>query len=170
MEKRPEWFIEIAEACPTVQFDLVGPGFSVEDYGNSFSHDVFKRAENTRNLTVHGALARDEVFLLYQKADLLCCTSKYEGFPNTFLEAWSQGVPVVSSFDPDRLIVERRLGEFAINVEDMVNAIQGILGDNDLYAEYSDNCRNYFDECHMVDATLSEVLVVLEHASAARRA
>jgi glycosyltransferase involved in cell wall biosynthesis len=164
MEKRPEWFLEIAEACPSVQFDLIGPGFSAAEYGHSFSDDIFKRANTIRNLTVHGTLSRDEVLSLYQKADLLCCTSKYEGFPNTFLEAWSQGVPVVSSFDPDGLIAERRLGEFATNIEDLAAAIRRILEDDDLYAEYSGNCRAYFETSHRVDATLAEVLSVFEQA------
>jgi glycosyltransferase involved in cell wall biosynthesis len=167
MEKRPEWFLDIAEACPSVHFDLIGPGFSAAEYGHSFSLDVLKRAESITNLTVHGTLNRDEIFNLYQRADLLCCTSKYEGFPNTFLEAWSQGVPVVSSFDPDGLIVKRRLGAYATNPGDLASAIQKFLEDGSLYSESSLNCRAYFEAFHRVDATLSEVLSVFVDATAA---
>jgi glycosyltransferase involved in cell wall biosynthesis len=164
MEKRPEWFLEIAGKCPSIQFDMIGPGFSAAEYGHSFSEDVFKRASTIRNLTVHGTLTRDGVLSLYQNADLLCCTSKYEGFPNTFLEAWSQGVPVVSSFDPDGLIAERRLGKYATSIEGLAAAIQNILGDDDLYAKYSSNCRAYFETSHRMDVTLAKFLSVFEQA------
>lgn len=162
MEKRPEWLIDIALACPSVQFDLVGPGFSPAEYGHSFSEEIFKRAERIGNLVVHGTLKRDDVFSLYRKADLLCCTSKYEGFPNTFLEAWSQGVPVVSSFDPDGLIVERGLGEFATNPTDLATAIRKLLHSHEQYAAYSTNCRAYFESSHRVDPALSQVLSIFE--------
>ena len=59
------------------------------------------------NVTLHGRVERERMPSLYQDALCLCCTSVLEGFPNTFLEAWSVGLPVVSSFDPDHLIAER---------------------------------------------------------------
>ena len=170
MEKRPEWFLEIAEACPEVQFDLIGPGFSTAEYGHCFSDGIFKRAEAVRNLKVHGALTRDQVISFYKMADLLCCTSKYEGFPNTFLEAWSLGVPVVSSFDPDGLIEEKRLGIFAADPCDLAVGIRKLFEDDVLYAEHSVNCRTYFEDCHRVDACLSDVLSILEQTASIERA
>ena len=154
IEKRPEMFLDLAEACPSLHFDLVGPGFNAEDYGHSFSDDVFSRARRISNVTVHGALTREQVFCLYDEAACLCCTSEYEGFPNTFLEAWSRGVPVVSTFDPDNTIVSRNLGAFARNAAELKLGLLSVLGKDETYKEISSNALRYFAEHHTVDAVL----------------
>ena len=95
----------MAEACPEIGFDLVGP-FYPDDYAQA----VLRRAQGVANVTVHGAASRDRVTVFYHNAACLCNTSDYEGFPNTFLEAWSWGLPVVSMFDPDSLLAGKNLG------------------------------------------------------------
>ena len=51
-------------------------------------------------------------------------TSSVEGFPNTYLQAWARGVPVVGSFDPDEIICQRGLGVHFDTVDEAVEAIQ----------------------------------------------
>ena len=161
MEKRPEWFLDIAEALPSVQFDLIGPGFNAKEYGTGFSDNIFERAAAIPNLTVHGSKTRNEVFEFYRKADLLCCTSIYEGFPNTFLEAWSQGIPVVTTFDPDGLVKKLNLGRVAQNPEELTEGVRLLLEGKQAYSECSANCMKYFQKNHTMDATLPQMLSVL---------
>ena len=68
-------------------------------------------ARRLPNLTVSGALPHDAVVERLRRAVALVNTSSHEGMPNTYLEAWSLGVPVLTlAVDPDGLISERGLG------------------------------------------------------------
>ena len=99
-EKRFEWLLDIAEQCPEMIFDVVGASNTDSDYASN----LVKRACEIRNVKMHGRISHQEMPAYYRSSDILCCTSAYEGFPNTFLEAWSVGVPVVSTFDPDDVV------------------------------------------------------------------
>ena len=58
---------------------------------------------------------------------MLINTSEHEGFPNTFLQAWSRGIPVMSFLDPDNLIQEHNLGIVCKNIEEMKNQLLKFL-------------------------------------------
>ena len=118
--KRPDRFLDVVEACPDLEFDLVGPAG-----GDPYAREISERAACYPNLRVHGGVPRDDVPMYYRKAACLCSTSDVEGFPNTFLEAWSYGIPVVSTIDPDDLILEKGLGSVARNVPELVAATSG---------------------------------------------
>ncbi|HEX3716449.1 MAG TPA: glycosyltransferase family 4 protein [Verrucomicrobiae bacterium] len=148
-QKRPDRLLDLAEACPDIQFDLVGPV-----YPDSYAREVFERAKKIQNVTVHGPVPRERVPELYKNATCLCSTSDFEGFPNTFLEAWSHGLPVVSTFDPDALIATKNLGIIARTVPELQAALRSVLRDPNRYRELSQNGRRYFVENHRADMVL----------------
>jgi glycosyltransferase involved in cell wall biosynthesis len=124
--KRPEIVLDLARRLPDVRFTLAGgalPGS--EDYYRA----VTEAARSIPNLTCLGAVPYAEVGELFSRAKLFLNTSQIEGFPNTFLQAWVRGVPVVAFFDPDSLIKQRQLGHTASNIDDMANAIRRLLSD-----------------------------------------
>ena len=92
----------------------------------------------------------------YQRASLLCCTSAYEGFPNTFLEAWSHGLPIVSAFDPDGLIAERELGCIATTIPDLIAALDRVLNSRTDWLRYGQNGRRYCEQNHALEVVLSK--------------
>jgi glycosyltransferase involved in cell wall biosynthesis len=149
IEKRPDRYLDLAEACPSLHFDLVGPGD-----GGAYSAEVLARAATVPNVTVHGAVAREKVYEFYRRAACLCSTSLFEGFPNTFLEAWGQGLPVVSTFDPDGLIETRGLGRFVKDVPGLARALTGLLEDPERWMEASRAARRYYVENHTVEAAM----------------
>jgi len=148
-EKRPELFLELARSCPELQFDLVGP----DDNGPCAAR-VLAGARALENLTVHGAIAREKVYDFYRAAACLCSTSLFEGFPNTFLEAWSQGVPVVSTFDPDGLITKRELGAAAADVPGLARALRELLSSRDRWSQASQRARAYFVDNHTIESAM----------------
>jgi glycosyltransferase involved in cell wall biosynthesis len=149
-EKRPDCFLDLARRCPTLRFDLVGP-----DDGGPYAARVLSEARSLPNLTVHGAIAREKVYEFYRAVACLCSTSLFEGFPNTFLEAWSQGLPVVSTFDPDNLIARRHLGAVAPDVPGLALALRELLESPDRWSAASREARRYFVENHTVDAAMT---------------
>lgn len=85
----------------------------------------------------------NEVGTLFSRAKLFLNTSQIEGFPNTFLQAWVRGVPVVAFFDPDSLIKQRQLGHTASDFDDMVSAIQRLLRDDAERQRIGERARAY---------------------------
>jgi glycosyltransferase involved in cell wall biosynthesis len=147
--KRPDRLVELAEMLRECEFNLVGPVGSGE-----YSREVMARIGQRPNIVVHGRAAREDVPGHYRRAALLVCTSSFEGFPNTFLEAWSHGVPIVSTVDPDGLIEKRGLGRVAGDVGGLVAGIRELLGSPREWRAASANARRYYLENHTVESVM----------------
>jgi len=147
--KRPDRLLDLAVTCPDVSFDLVGPSEDTE-----YCRRICERAKTMMNVVLHGPAARERVSEFYRKAGVLCCTSDYEGFPNTFLEAWSYGLPIVSTFDPDNLIAEKGLGRVAKDVPELAAGIRELLSSADQRQKASRLARQYYLENHTLEAVM----------------
>jgi glycosyltransferase involved in cell wall biosynthesis len=150
-QKRPDWLLDLAEACPDLDFDLVGPAADTE-----YARGVCERAKTISNVTLHGPVPREDVSDFYQKAAVMCCTSDREGFPNTFLEAWSYGVPIVTTFDPDNLIANKGLGVVAQDIPGLASGIRSLCESPDQRRKMSRRAREYYLENHTVDAAMTK--------------
>jgi glycosyltransferase involved in cell wall biosynthesis len=162
-EKRPDRLLDLAEARPALAFQLVGPGGAT-----AYAREILARGQRIANVTVHGAVGRDELARLYRLALCLCSTSDYEGFPNTFLEAWSHGLPVVSTVDPDGLIARLGLGGVASGVPGLAAAIDALDRAPLRWAQASARARAYYLENHRPDAALLRIEEVFREAVASR--
>lgn len=165
-EKCPERLLELVRLCPEFNFDVVGPAD-----GSKYATDICDRARALPNLTLHGAIPRARMPEFYRQAACLCCTSVVEGFPNTFLEAWSHGLPIVSTFDPDQLIVERQLGMAAEDTAGLAAGIRRLINSPEEWRQISARARRYYVENHTVDVTMPrfvELFMDTFHAGTAR--
>jgi glycosyltransferase involved in cell wall biosynthesis len=95
------------------------------------------------NLTFHGSLSYLDAADLYGRAKVLLNTSDVEGFPNTYLQAWIRGVPVVTLIDPDRVIEREGLGVAVRSPGELVGAIASLLGSPQAWQAASDRCRRF---------------------------
>ena len=111
----------------------------------------------TSNINYIGKVPFDDVWRIYAEASLLVCTSEYEGFPNTFLEAFSLGIPVVTTFDPDGIIARFELGAYASSANALAESIRVLTRDDQSYEETSKRCKRYFAQNHRVPASLERL-------------
>jgi glycosyltransferase involved in cell wall biosynthesis len=138
--------VELAKQIPDGKFKLFGPPFlEEEDYCKS----VQLAASSTPNLQLHGFLPHAEMLSEYRRAGILVNTSESEGFPNTFLEAWSNYVPVVSlKWDPDEIICRHKLGFHSKDANQMKLDIIRLMNDGKLARELGLNGRRYVETHH----------------------
>jgi glycosyltransferase involved in cell wall biosynthesis len=138
--KRADLLLELARSLPSVRFDMVG--------GPIIGHETsFKRTQRAAaslpNVRFHGFVPYEQTAALYARAQLLVSTSEIEGFPNTYLQAWASGTPVIAFFDPDETIARNQLGYVARTLEDMQLVTARLLTNDVEWAETSVRCRAY---------------------------
>ena len=116
--KRPLQFIKLAEAFPSEKFIMIGG----PDLGKDASlFDVIqKRAEQVKNLSFLGFQPLYITERYFDRCKIFVNTSVYEGFPNTFLQSWNRGIPVISYVDPDHVISKNGLG-FVVTSEQQLH-------------------------------------------------
>lgn len=149
-QKRFELLLDLAAACPGLPFDVVGGRAADGGYAVS----LVERARALSNVTLHGWVPPDEIGRFYDRATALCCTSPVEGFPNTFLEAWSRGVPTVSTVDPDDLVSREGLGGLGATAEELAAVLTRLHASPSEWSECSRRARAYYLAHHTVGAVV----------------
>ncbi len=150
-EKRLELLLDLAEMCPEFTFDVVGD--ANESNSGEYVDALRVRASKINNVVMHGRVDHASMSRFYTGALVLCSTSAFEGFPNVYLEAWSMGVPVLSTFDPDGLIKNKELGYFAESVAEMRDRLHALL-DVRVWNDASNRVKDYFQNTHSVDVAM----------------
>ena len=148
--KRLNWLLDVAEKLPSVTFEIAAADNGALDLTNNLR----ARATTLTNVRWRGAVPRELMPEFYRGATCLCCTSMHEGFPNIFIEAWSHGVPVVTTFDPDGTVVRSGIGVAASGVNELVGAISDFCSNRALWCETSRRAREYYRANHRVDAVM----------------
>jgi glycosyltransferase involved in cell wall biosynthesis len=132
--------------------------------------EVFDRvrseAARMPNVVVHGPIRHHEMQGFYERARVLVNTSEIEGFPNTYVQAWMHGAPVVTFIDPDSLIARHGLGVAAASVEEMCVAIRQLLTDSASWNRVSEQCRRHADSRFNESRILTPYLEALAGKSA----
>ncbi|TFW34382.1 glycosyltransferase family 4 protein [Massilia horti] len=153
--KRPDLALELARRMPHLSFHMVGGrqgGF------DALYDDIARQASQIPNLTFHGRVPYHDMDAHYGRARVFVNTSDSEGFPNSYLQAWVRGTPVVAFFDPDGVIKRRQLGFAAASLEDMQQHIAMLTGDDALWSAASARCRRYMAERHGEERILAPYL------------
>jgi glycosyltransferase involved in cell wall biosynthesis len=166
-EKRPDRFVELAAAVPESTFHMVGGPL---EGTHELYRDTERRLAAISNAVFHGPLAYQDANALYDGARLLVNTSDFEGFPNTYLQSWIRGVPVVALVDPDGVIARECLGAALRGPDEFPAAVRRLLGDRAAWQATSWRCRAYMEREYGEDRVLGVYLDTFERLARPRAA
>jgi glycosyltransferase involved in cell wall biosynthesis len=153
--KRPDRLVEIARLLPHIRFVVCGsPSTYMTPAG--YSERAIESFRATPNIEYRGQVSPATAGRIVSESSLLLSTSDEEGFPQTFLEAWSYGTPVVTTgIDPDRAIRDVPLGAVCSDLHATAAAIADLTGDPVRWQRMSDNARHYVNRAHSPAAAIS---------------
>lgn len=139
--------LSVVEENPNTRFKIAGKMLFQNDLETS---ELLKKLEKLPNVALVGYLKRHEVIPFLADAYCLLNTSHYEGFSNTFLEAFAAGTPVVTteSVNPDQTISIYELGAVASNHESLGKTLHTYLASQSDFSDISERCCQYVKTHH----------------------
>ena len=146
-QKRPEKLLALADRLPDVEFRVVG--WTGDE---AYREDLIERMAARPNLTFEGFVPPDEIDRHYRDAVALVNTSAHEGFPNTFLEAWRYGVPIVSlEAVLDGVLERESVGVHAGSMDELERTVATLWNDRDRTARLGSRGRQYLEDHYALD-------------------
>jgi glycosyltransferase involved in cell wall biosynthesis len=136
-------FFQLVEKSPLSIFKVIGPPRDKAGYY------YYNKLKSFNNVSLMGELSHSDTLEQIANAKALISTSRMEGFPNIFVEAWAFGVPVLSLYvDPGSVITKEKLGEFAYgNLDRLINATADIKCTD----EFSKRAKDYVEKTHVLN-------------------
>ena len=138
----------IARKLPEIKFKVAGTEHKNLD---PETRDAIYNLKQLSNVEFMGYLKRSDIMPFISKSIALLNTSFYEGFSNTFLEAWSLGVPVVTTknVNPDEIVNKYNLGKVADEFEQLSCSLKTIIDLNEKdFNKLALHCYQYVKENH----------------------
>jgi len=155
--KRPEKFFELARFDTKSKFNFVMTG-SKEDI-HYLNRLISKKPDNVKWLD---RLSFSKNLNLFDQTAFFINTSVDEGFPNTYIQAWMRGVPVLSlGADPDNIIQKYKLGYVCKNIENIWQTLNHLLDNNKEYFEIARRAREYAERNHTIDNMTNDFLEIV---------
>ena len=160
--KRPHLLAELARRLPEIQFVVCGAPVRHRT-SPGYAAGIVDLLRACPNIDYRGSVPQDEAQRVIASAQMLLSTSILEGFPNTFLQAWGAGVPVVSmDFDPAGAIQRSRGGVVASGLEETEAAIRRLVGNSDERNGLAAAGLRYVREVHDDDAVVRRFLAAID--------
>jgi glycosyltransferase involved in cell wall biosynthesis len=145
--KRPEIFVELARSFNgrlDIEFWMVGMAAKQRRFDG-----LMAAIKSCPNLRYFGQLPLTEVNWLMSQADILVNTSRSEGFPNTFIQAWANGAVVVSLvFDIDNGLDSQGIGFCAGDFARLRDVIADLASSSPKRRAFSVRAFEYVHKMH----------------------
>ena len=160
--KLPDRYVELAEALPEARFLMVGT--PIDETPPGMVERMEAAAERVPNLELLPPRPRRDLLEEMRGAVALVKTSRVEGMPNGFLEAWACGLPVLSlSVDPDAKIATNDIGVVAGgSMERLIEATASLWRDAELRNAIGDRARRFVQDVHSPEVVADRWVALLE--------
>ena len=153
--KRPEVLFEIARRLPQHRFVMIG-GADLDAAGQAFGRKIREEAAALPNVEYKGFLPLFEADRYFDAARVLVNTSLYEGFPNTFLQAWSRGVPTVGFVDTGSRQDGQAVYAIADDIDGACSEVERLMADDIHWKSSAARARAFFAANHSVEAVVGQ--------------
>lgn len=157
--KRAEWMVNAAKALPQFDFTIIGGPTGQEP---EYYDEIERLSSGIGNLHFIGKKSFSETNAIVSQSRLLCCTSTFEGFPNTFLQAWANNIPVVSTVNPSNVITDSNLGVVVETEDGFQAALQLMLSNSEEYEKKCMAVKNYFERHHSPEVNYQKLVGFIE--------
>lgn len=155
--KRPSLFLELARDCPGINFLMIA---------SRTDDTCFRSLEQARpaNLHIIEHVPAHDIRGHLQRARIFVNTSKFEGFPNTFLQAAVTGTPIVSlEVDPDGMLNDQGCGICAEgDIGRLRMALTALCRDTERAEAFARRCHRHVLERHAAEDRIAELSACLE--------
>ena len=156
--KRPQLFLQAAARMPHISFHMIGgplPGTE------RLFEDTRERARALPNVVFHGFVPQHEIGAFFERARVFVSTSELEGFPNTYMQAWARGTPVIAYLDPEHLISRNGLGAIVRTVDELCAALAHLSEDAAQWQAVGQRSRRFVAERAAATDTVAEYAAAL---------
>jgi glycosyltransferase involved in cell wall biosynthesis len=160
--KLPDRYVELAAALPDARFRMVAAPNNETPPG--MAERIESAAERLPNLELLPPRRRSQLLEEMEQAVAVVKTSRIEGMPNAFLEAWARGLPVLSlNVDPDAKIEDNRIGVAARgSMERLISAAAQLWANPDERRAIGDRARRFIQDVHSPAAVTDRWVALLE--------
>lgn len=162
-KKKPVRYLELARQLPEIEFVMVAQP------SNDGTHhaEVQAASSSISNLEFVDTVAPDKIHRYYNRATLLVNTSDYEGFPNTYLEAWRYETPVVSLYhELDDVFATEEIGIRSGSMDVLVTDVRRIHSEVQRRREMGRNGREYLKNNYLLENIIDQYEDILERFTA----
>jgi glycosyltransferase involved in cell wall biosynthesis len=160
--KQPEVFIRLAKEVGKtndVSFVMMGRLGGPEKWLKSLMEQI----KNVSKLQYLGEVSQNEANQRLSEGHILVNTSRFEGFSNTFVQAWLRQVPVVSlTVDPDNILAKEKLGFCSGTFERLCSDVRILTENKAIREEMGIRARCYARKNHGVEKMIEKVSGLFE--------
>jgi glycosyltransferase involved in cell wall biosynthesis len=159
--KQPHIFVSLARKFrhyKNLSFIMIGRAVD-----KKILAQIQRDIENVPNLQYVGEISNDEVNQYFNEGNILVNTSKFEGFSNTFIQAWMRNVPIVSlNADPDGILSKEHIGFKSGSSDKLCEDIKRLIENKSFSQEMGRLARQLAIERFSIDITVDRLLDVFQ--------
>jgi glycosyltransferase involved in cell wall biosynthesis len=158
--KRPDIFVEVTRLLTKrgleCKFLMAGR------ISKKYEQMIFNHMHQNPQFTFLGELTQEQVFDLLSESHLLINTSDYEGFSNTFVQAWMRKVIVLSmNSNPNEIITREQIGFICPNIDELIEKVELLLNNNLLRDNMAQKAYTYCKVNHSLESNIEKVFSLM---------